>query len=118
MSKLGNRIKVGVSAIPSGAQGTLTLGSPEDGFFDFAEGGIADQDTVRYVIEEGNDFEIGIGKFTASGTTLSRDTVEQSLISGSAGTTKINASTSSVVFVTATSRNFSYQTAMTLIYGV
>ena len=52
MSKLGNRIKVGVSAIPSGAQGTLTLGSPEDGFFDFAEGGIADQDTVRYVIEE------------------------------------------------------------------
>ena len=104
MSKLGNRIKVGVSAIPSGAQGTLTLGSPEDGFFDFAE--------------EGNDFEIGIGKFTASGTTLSRDTVEQSLISGSAGTTKINASTNSVVFVTATSRNFSYQTAMTLIYGV
>ena len=42
MSKLGNRIKVGVSAIPSGAQSTLTLGSPEDGFFvDFAEGGIA-----------------------------------------------------------------------------
>ena len=39
MSKLGNRIKVGVSAIPGGAQGTLTLGSPEDGFFDFAEGG-------------------------------------------------------------------------------
>ena len=118
MSKLGDRIKVGVSAIPGGAQGTLTLGNPEDGFFDFTEGGILDQNTVRYVIEEGNDFEIGIGKFTASGTTLSRDTVEQSLISGSAGTTKINASTNSVVFVTATSRNFSYQTAMTLIYGV
>ena len=40
------------------------------------------------------------------------------LITGSAVTTKINASTNSVVFVTATSRNFSYQTAITLIYGV
>ena len=70
------------------------------------------------LLKNSNDFEIGIGKFTKLGTTLSRDTVEQSLISGSAGTTKINASTNSVVFVTATLRNFSYQTAMTLIYGV
>ena len=69
------------------------------------------QDTVRYVIEEGNDFEIGIGKFTGFGNySMSRDTVEQSLISGSAGTTKINASTNSVVFCElTTSRNFSYQ---------
>ena len=113
MSKLANRIKVATSTTGTG---TLTLGSPEDGFYDFAEGGISDGETVRYVIENGNNFEIGTGVYTASGTTLTRNP-EQTLVSGTAGTSAITLAGTSSVFVTAAAKNFSYQTAMTLIYG-
>ena len=100
MSTLGDRIKVSTSTTGTG---TITLGSPEDGFYDFSEGGISDGDTVRYA---------------ASGTTLTRN-AEQTLVSGTAGTTsEITLSGTSTVFITAATRNFSYQTAMTLIYGV
>ena len=115
MSTLGDRIKVSTSTTGTG---TIALGSPEDGFYDFSEGGISDGDTVRYVIENGNNFEIGTGVYTASGTTLTRN-AEQTLVSGTAGTTsEITLSGTSTVFITAATRNFSYQTAMTLIYGV
>ena len=115
MSTLGDRIKVSTSTTGTG---TITLGSPEDGFYDFSEGGISDGDTVRSVIENGNNFEIGTGVYTASGTTLTRN-AEQTLVSGTAGTTsEITLSGTSTVFITAATRNFSYQTAMTLIYGV
>jgi hypothetical protein len=52
--------------------------------------------TVRYVIENGDNFEIGSGTYTSSGTTLSR-TVTESSNSDSA----LNLSGSSEVFLTA-----------------
>ena len=39
MSKLANRVKVTTSTIGSGSP--ITLGNPEDGFFDFTEAGIS-----------------------------------------------------------------------------
>lgn len=79
--------------------GTLTLGAAASGFATMAEAGIADGDTVTYLIENGNDFEIGRGIYTAAGTTLTRDTVLLSKISGTAGTSKINLSGTSNVSV-------------------
>jgi len=84
----GNRVAVNTATTGTG---TLTLGSEiSDAYCTFAEGGITNAATVRYLLTEGDDFEIGSGTYTASGTTLSRTTVEASKIGGTAGTSKMN----------------------------
>ena len=67
--------------------GTITLGTAQTGYITFAQGGIANASSVTYTIIDGNNFEVGRGTYTSSGTTLSRDTVLVSLISGTSGTT-------------------------------
>lgn len=81
--------------------GTITLGTAKAGYFTVAEAGGADGTVYAYRINDGNDVEIGIGTYTASGTTLSRDTVTKSKISGTAGTTKLTLSGTAEVLITA-----------------
>ena len=61
--------------------GTLTLNGAADGFQSFSV--IGDGNTCYYAIVSGTAWEVGIGTYTASGTTLSRDTVLESSNSGS-----------------------------------
>ena len=82
--------------------GTITLGSASDGFQSFADAGVANGDIIRYVIEDGNNFEIGSGTYTSSGTTLSRTVVESSESDNSA----ITLSGSAVVFSTIAAQDF------------
>lgn len=62
--------------------GTYTLAGAVDGFESFSE--IGDTNTTYYCCTDGVDFEIGIGTYTASGTTLARTTIFQSTNSDAA----------------------------------
>lgn len=93
MVTLVNRAKMSTSTTGTG---TITLGSAETGYQSFADAGVADGDVVRYVIEDGDDWEIGSGTYTATGTTLTR-TVDESSNSDAA----LNLTGSAVVFITA-----------------
>jgi hypothetical protein len=93
MVKLVNRAKVVTTTTGTG---TITLGVTVDGFQSFTDAGVADGDVVRYVIEDGSNFEIGTGTFDATGGTLTR-TPSESTASGS----QINLSGDAVVYVSA-----------------
>jgi hypothetical protein len=78
--------------------GTLTLTGAVTGFQTFAA--IGDANTTYYKIKSGNDSEVGLGTYTAAGTTLSRDTVSSSIIAGVSGTTKITVAAGATVIST------------------
>jgi len=75
--------------------GTLTLTGAVSGFQTFAT--IGNANTTYYRIKSGTDSEVGIGTYTASGTTLSRDTV---LYSSAGGTTLITVASGATVICT------------------
>ena len=62
--------------------GTLTLAGAVTGFQSFAV--VGDGNTTYYTVTDGTNWEVGVGTYTASGTTLSRDTILASSNSGSA----------------------------------
>lgn len=99
MVTLVNRAKV---ATATTGTGTITLGAAESGYQTFAGAGVSNADVVRYVIEDGSNWEIGTGTYTTTGTTLTRTPTE----SNNAGSA-ITLTGSAVVYVTATADDFS-----------
>jgi hypothetical protein len=94
MVKLVNRAKMHTATLGTG---NLTLGPAVDGFQSFADAGVVSGDTVRYVIEEGDAWEIGTGSYTAAGPSLTRSPTESS-----AGGAAIILAGEAIVFLTAT----------------
>ncbi len=76
---VADRVKVTSTTTGTGA---YTLGSASTGFQDFSA--IGDGNTTYYTTTDGTDWEVGIGTFTSSGTTLNRDAILSSSNSGNA----------------------------------
>lgn len=76
--------------------GTLTLAGASSGFRTFSAG-VGNANTTYYTIVSGSDWEVGLGTYTSSGNTLSRDTV---LESSAGGATKITVAAGATVFAT------------------
>ena len=91
--------------------GTVTLAGAVTGFQSFSV--VGDGNTTYYAITSGTDFEVGLGTYTASGTTLSRDTVLESSNSGS----KITLAGTSNVFVTYPAEKSGHKDSTNTIYS-
>jgi len=89
--------------------GTITLAGASSGFQSFSS--IGNANTTYYTIAGGTEWEVGLGTYTSSGNTLSRDTVLESsnggsLVNFSAGTKD--------VFVTYPAEKSIYQNASSI----
>jgi hypothetical protein len=71
--------RVKVTSTTTGT-GTLTLGSAVAGYQSFSV--IGNGNETFYTIVGGTQWEVGVGTYTSSGTTLSRDTVLESSTGG------------------------------------
>jgi len=94
--------------------GTFTLAGASAGYQSFAA--VGDGNTTYYCIaaQTGTEWEVGIGTYTASGTTISRTTVLASSNSGSL----VNFSAGNKdVFVTYPAGKSTYQDAGSAVYG-
>ena len=80
MTKFANRAKMSISTTGTG---NVTLNAAVAGYRTFAASGIVDTDQIRYIIEDGAAFEIGIGLMSSSATVMAR-TVEESSNSNNA----------------------------------
>lgn len=92
--------------------GTLTLAGAVSGFQAFSA--VGNGNTTYYAIVDAatGDWEVGLGTYTSSGTTLSRDTV---LSSSNSGSLVPFAANSKDVFVTYPSEKSAYQNAAGVI---
>ena len=92
--------------------GTITLAGAVSGFQSFSV--IGNANTTYYAIVLGSEWEVGLGTYTSSGTTLSRDTVLES----SNGGTKVNFSAGTKnVFVTYPAEKSVYQDETNTAYA-
>ena len=97
-TRLFSLVEMTVSGTPGTGSITL-LAATGNNRFTFAEAGVTNGQVVSYVVRDGTDIEFGIGTYTTSGTSLSRDTVRASKISGTAGTTKLTLTSAAVVYI-------------------
>ena len=95
--------------------GTVTLAGAVSGFQTFAA--VGDGNSTYYTIAGGAEWEVGIGTYTASGTTLSRTTVISSSNSGSLVTFSAGTKNVFVTYPAARAVPFNRAIVMSLVFG-
>ena len=106
---LFNRAQMTVSGTPG--TGAITLGSATAGYRTFAAAGVTNGASVTYLIEDaGGAWELGLGTYTAAGTSLARTTILASSAAGAA----ISATTAAIVSGVATSAEITNKRGDTL----
>ena len=95
--------------------GTVTLAGAATGYQTFVA--VGDGNSTYYTIAGGSEWEVGIGTYTASGTTLSRTTVISSSNSGSLVTFSAGTKNVFVTYPAARSVPFNRAIVMSLVFG-
>src|SRR4051812_17085092 len=105
MAKIFDRCKFNVSGTPG--TGDITVGTrASTSFFLPSEAGAVSGDKTYYLALDGTDEEHGICTLGASAGIFTRDVVLHSIISGTAGTTKLTLTSSAVISFGAPSELF------------
>lgn len=95
--------------------GTVTLAGAVSGFQSFAA--VGDGNSTYYTIAGGAEWEVGIGTYTSSGTTLSRTTVLSSSNSGSLVNFSAGTKNVFVTYPAARAVPFNRAIVMSLVFG-
>jgi hypothetical protein len=97
--------------------GTVTLAGASSGFQSFAA--IGDGNSTYYCIaaQSGTEWEVGIGTYTSSGTTLSRDSVLSSSNSGSLVNFSAGIKDVFVTYPASKSATNGFATGMSLVFS-
>jgi len=95
--------------------GTVTLAGAVTGFQTFAV--VGDGNSTYYTIVGGTEWEVGIGTYTASGTTLSRTIVLSSSNAGSLVTFSAGTKNVFITYPAARSVPFNRAIVMSLVFG-
>lgn len=101
--------------------GSISVGAALTNYVTPANAGAVNNRPYTFVIEDGSDFEVVTGTYSSSGPTISRDTVEFSMIAGTPGTTKLTLSGSAKVYFTASALDLRQlrrrQAGIAMIFG-
>ena len=95
--------------------GTVTLAGAVSGYQTFAA--VGDGNSTYYTIAGGAEWEVGIGTYTSSGTTLSRTTVISSSNSGSLVSFSSGSKNVFVTYPAARAVPFNRAIVMSIVFG-
>lgn len=97
--------------------GTVTLAGASSGFQSFSAIGNGNSTYYCIAAQSGTEWEVGIGTYTSSGTTLSRDTVLSSSNSGSLVNFSAGTKDVFVTYPASKSATNGFATGMSLVFG-
>jgi len=98
--------------------GTITLAGASSGFQSFSAIGNGNSTYYCIAAQSGTEWEVGIGTYTSSGTTLSRDSVLSSSNSGSLVNFSAGTKDVFVTYPAGKSATNGFATGMSLVFGV